>query len=152
IGNLGDRFARPRHPRNPRPRSVRGLNAVSPLVKIRAERDLMSAIERRIADFILDNAHLLRDYSSQQLANALKISQSSVVTLGQKLGLKGYPDVKYAIGESVAPHRAIENLADDGDDAAPSRAEPYAALADDLWRRKAAAETETRAINPPAQI
>ena len=50
-----------------------------PLVKIRSERDHMSAIERRIADFILDNAHLLRDYSSQQLANALDISQSSVV-------------------------------------------------------------------------
>ena len=30
----------------------------------------MSAIERRIADFLLENAHLLRDYSSQQLADA----------------------------------------------------------------------------------
>ncbi len=37
-----------------------------PLLKIRTERGQMSAIERRIADFILDNAHLLRDYSSQQ--------------------------------------------------------------------------------------
>ena len=52
---------------------------VSALLKIRAERDRMSAIERRIADFVLDNAQLLRDCSSQQLANALGISQSSVV-------------------------------------------------------------------------
>ena len=50
------------------------------LVRTRAERDRMSAIERRIADFILENAQLLRDYSSQQLANALGISQSSVVS------------------------------------------------------------------------
>ena len=35
---------------------------MSALVKIRSERDRMSAIERRIADFVLDNAHLLRDY------------------------------------------------------------------------------------------
>ncbi len=62
----------------------------------------MSAIERRIADFIVENAHLLRDYSSQQLANALKISQSSVVKFSQKLGFKGYPDLKYSIGESIA--------------------------------------------------
>lgn len=41
---------------------------MSPLDKIRSERDQMSAVERRIAD-----------YSSQQLANALGISQSSVV-------------------------------------------------------------------------
>ena len=72
-----------------------------PLLKIRAERDQMSAIERRIADFILDNAHLLRDYSSQQLADALGISQSSVVKFCQKLGFKGYPDLKYSVGEAV---------------------------------------------------
>ncbi len=62
----------------------------------------MSAIERRIADFLLENAHLLRDYSSQQLADALGISQSSVVKFSQKLGFKGYPDLKYSIGEAVA--------------------------------------------------
>src|SRR3546814_9695101 len=75
---------------------------MSPLLKIRSERDHMSAIERRIADFLLDNAHLLRDYSSQQLASALGISQSSVVKFSQKLGFKGYPDLKYSVGESLA--------------------------------------------------
>src|SRR5690606_18203767 len=75
---------------------------MQPLLIIRAERGQMSAIERRIADFILDNTHLLRDYSSQQLANALGISQSSVVKFSQKLGFKGYPDLKASIGEAVA--------------------------------------------------
>lgn len=42
----------------------------------------------------------LRDYSSQQLADALQISQSSVVKLSQMLGFKGYPDLKYSIGEA----------------------------------------------------
>src|SRR5690606_7368895 len=79
-----------------------GETRMSSLLKIRAERDQMSAIERRIADFLLDNAHLLRDYSSQQLASALGISQSSVVKFSQKLGFKGYPDLKFSIGESVA--------------------------------------------------
>src|SRR5687767_10406880 len=74
----------------------------SPLLKIRAERDQMSAIERRIADYLLENAQLLRDYSSQQLANALGISQSSVVKFSQKLGFKGYPDLKFSIGEAMA--------------------------------------------------
>ena len=32
----------------------------APLLRIRAEREQMSAIERRIADFILDNAQLMR--------------------------------------------------------------------------------------------
>ena len=121
---------------------------MSPLVKIRAERDRMSAIERRVADFVLDNAQLLRDYSSQQLANALGISQSSVVKFSQKLGFKGYPDLKYSIGEAVA-------RADNGEEhevAAAADADPNDALAAHLWRRKSEAEEATRLINPPGAI
>ncbi len=116
-----------------------------PLIKIRSERDQMSAIERRIADFILENSHLLRDYSSQQLASALGISQSSVVKFAQKFGFKGYPDLKFSIGEAVARN---------GDDRPPAPAEADAnhdafhRLEAGLRRSKLAAEEETRAINP----
>lgn len=120
---------------------------MSSLVKIRAERDQMSAIERRIADFVLDNAQLLRDYSSQQLANALGVSQSSVVKFCQKLGFKGYPDLKYAIGDAIA-------RADNGEaqDVAPAGVDQDANGAGDLWRRKTEAEEETRSINPAETV
>src|SRR5882672_9609402 len=121
---------------------------MSSLIKIRAERDQMSAIERRIADFILENAHLLRDYSSQQLANSLRISQSSVVKFSQKLGFKGYPDLKVSVSEAVAR----ENGNGETRAAAPVREDPLATLAENLWRSKARAEEETRLINTPAQI
>jgi DNA-binding MurR/RpiR family transcriptional regulator len=120
----------------------------SPLIKIRAERDQMSAIERRIGDFLLENAHLLRDYSSQQLANALKISQSSVVKFSQKLGFKGYPDLKFSIGEAVAR----DNGGGETRTAQTAKENPHAALAEGLWRSKAEAEEETRHINPPERI
>ncbi|MEI7035589.1 MurR/RpiR family transcriptional regulator [Fulvimonas yonginensis] len=119
---------------------------MSPLVKIRSERDQMSAVERRIADFILENAQLLRDYSSQQLANALGISQSSVVKFTQKLGFKGYPDLKYSVGEAIA-------RADNGDVPAVAQTgggEEEGAGA--LWRRKSEAEEATRLINPPQTL
>ena len=119
---------------------------MQPLLTIRSGRDQMSAIERRIADFILDNAHLLRDYSSQQLANALGISQSSVVKFSQKLGFKGYPDLKYSIGEAIAR----------GSDAPPSgdaHAEATAgSTAQTLWQAKARAEEETRLLNPAGHL
>jgi DNA-binding MurR/RpiR family transcriptional regulator len=121
---------------------------MSSLVKIRAERDQMSAIERRIADFILENAHLLRDYSSQQLANSLGISQSSVVKFSQKLGFKGYPDLKVSVSEAVAR----DNGNGEARAVAPSRSDPQAALAADLWRSKALAEEETRLINTPEKL
>jgi DNA-binding MurR/RpiR family transcriptional regulator len=121
---------------------------MSSLVKIRAARDQMSAIERRIADFILENAHLLRDYSSQQLANSLGISQSSVVKFSQKLGFKGYPDLKVSVSEAVAR----DNGNGEARAVAPSRGDPQAALAADLWRSKTLAEEETRLINTPEKI
>jgi len=121
---------------------------MSSLVKIRAERDQMSAIERRIADFILENAHLLRDYSSQQLANSLGISQSSVVKFSQKLGFKGYPDLKVSVSEAVAR----ENGNGEARAVAPSRRDSKAAPAADLWRSKTLAEEETRLINTPEKI
>ncbi len=115
------------------------------LVKIRAERDQMSAIERRIADFILDNAQLLRDYSSQQLANALGISQSSVVKFSQKLGFKGYPDLKFSIGEALARNGGDADSADGegGSEESPS---------DTLWRAKSEAREETDLVNPPERL
>ena len=119
-----------------------------PLVRIRSERDQMSAIERRIADFLLDNAHLLRDYSSQQLADALGISQSSVVKFSQKLGFKGYPDLKFSIGAASA-HGS------NADATQPPRAAddaPHSTLVDGLWHAKSKAEEETRLINPREQL
>ena len=118
---------------------------MSALVKIRSERDQLSAIERRIADFVLENAHLLRDYSSQQLANALGISQSSVVKFCQKLGFKGYPDLKLSVSEALV-------RADSGNGGAPSAAstgDASSELASRLWQHKSQAEEATRLINPP---
>ena len=122
---------------------------MSALVKIRSERDQMSAIERRIADFVLENSQLLRDYSSQQLANALGISQSSVVKLCQKLGFKGYPDLKFSISEALL--RAENgNGATAATETAPQ--DRKSTLASSLWRRKSEAEEATRLINPPDAI
>ena len=120
---------------------------MSPLVKIRSERDRMSAVERRIADFVLENAQLLRDYSSQQLANALGISQSSVVKFTQKLGFKGYPDLKYSVGAAIA--RAERS---DTPQVAAAAGGPGGSPAESLWRRKAEAEEATRLLNPADTI
>lgn len=68
---------------------------------IRSAREEMSANEKKLADFILENASLVRDYSSQQIAHAVGVSQSSVVKFSQKLGYKGFTDLKLAIHESV---------------------------------------------------
>ncbi|KRG78456.1 transcriptional regulator [Stenotrophomonas ginsengisoli] len=118
-----------------------------PLTRIAAERERMSAIERRIADFLCDNAHLLRDYSSQQVAHALGISQSSVVKFAQKFGYRGYPDLKFSIGVAVARHG--EELPDSPDSAPVSAPEDAAELAlRELSSLRQAAQLQTQLTNP----
>ncbi len=122
----------------------------SPLLRIRAERDQMSAVERRIADYVVENAQLLRDCSSQQLANALGISQSSVVKFSQKIGFKGYPDLKYSVGEAIARGDGSHG---NGSPSVEARAkERHASASESLWKFKALAEEETRLINLPKTI
>lgn len=82
---------------------------MSCLVKIRAFQDELSPNERKIARFILESPALIRDYSSQNLANSVGVSQSSIVKFSQKLGYQGFPDLKLAIHEAVLlgdDHRA----------------------------------------------
>ena len=77
------------------------ISPMSCLAIIRSARDEMSANEKKLADFILENAPLIRDYSSQQIAGSVGVSQSSVVKFSQKLGYRGFTDLKLAIHETV---------------------------------------------------
>lgn len=74
---------------------------MSCLVKMKAVREELSGSEKKIADFILSNSALIRDYSSQHLAGSVGVSQSSVVKFSQKLGYRGFTDLKLAIHEAV---------------------------------------------------
>lgn len=88
------------------------------LVKLRAVRDELSANEKKIADFILNNSALIRDYSSQNLAASVGVSQSSIVKFAQKLNYRGFTDLKLAIHESV-----VIGVNGDGDDEVASNGE-----------------------------
>jgi DNA-binding MurR/RpiR family transcriptional regulator len=68
---------------------------------MRTVREELSANEKKIADFILDNSALIRDYSSQNLAASVGVSQSSIIKFSQKLNYRGFTDLKLAIHEAV---------------------------------------------------
>lgn len=55
--------------------------------------------ERKIADYILDHPERLKQSSSQELAKVLGISQSSVIKFAQRLGFKGFTNLKIAFIE-----------------------------------------------------
>jgi len=74
---------------------------MSTFTKIKAIKDSLSHSEGKLADFILNSPNAIRELSSQELANAAGVSQSSVVKFTQKLGYKGYPTFKLAVMDAL---------------------------------------------------
>jgi DNA-binding MurR/RpiR family transcriptional regulator len=91
-----------------------GNSHMSCLVKMRTVREELSANEKKIADYILTNSALIRDYSSQNLAASVGVSQSSIIKFSQKLNYTGFTDLKLAIHESVVKSGESEQSADNG--------------------------------------
>ena len=121
---------------------------MSCLTIIRSARDEMSANEKKLADFVLENASLVRDYSSQQIAAAVGVSQSSVVKFSQKLGYKGFTDLKLAIHESVVKQESNVSLLHGGG-ASPGG---EVSLKDKLFRAKSEAISGASDLNDDSSL
>lgn len=79
---------------------------MSTLLRIRQIYPTLAQNDRKLADFLLDNAEQAHHLSSQKLAQLAGVSQSSVVKFAQKLGYKGFPALKLALGEVLAQPQA----------------------------------------------
>jgi len=114
---------------------------------MRAVREDLSANEKKIADFILQNAALIRDYSSQNLAAAVGVSQSSIIKFSQKLNYGGFTALKLAIHEAVVK----------GDNPSVSEHEHEAhngteSLASHIYRLKREALLSTMELNEEGRV
>ncbi len=121
---------------------------MSCLVKMRAVRDELSANELKIAEFILANSALIRDYSSQNLAASVGVSQSSIVKFSQKLGYKGFTDFKLAIHESVVKSDSIQFSSETGN----RQSTVGESVEQQLCRIKCEALSATMGLNDEARI
>lgn len=74
---------------------------MSTFTKIKALKGSLSSSELKLAKFALDSSIAIRELSSQELANVVGVSQSSVVKFAQKLGYKGYPAFKLGIIDAL---------------------------------------------------
>ncbi|CBG89250.1 MurR/RpiR family transcriptional regulator [Citrobacter rodentium] len=90
------------------------------LTHIRQRYPGFAQSDRRLADYLLTQPDAARHLSSQQLAEAAGVSQSSVVKFAQKLGYKGFPALKLALSEALAsapaPHSVPVHNQIRGDD------------------------------------
>ncbi|MDX5405424.1 MAG: MurR/RpiR family transcriptional regulator [Chromatiaceae bacterium] len=118
---------------------------MSVLDKIKALRDKLPRAEQQLAGYVLANPDQIRDMSSQILANAVGISQASVVRFTQKLGYKGYPDFKFAISDSL--HHQAPDISSDKLHGEISLDDTFNTMSQKLLASKINVLQKTHAIN-----
>lgn len=115
---------------------------MSVFTKIKALQTGFSEREARLAKYIVANPEHIRDFSSQELAKHVGVSQSSVVKFSQKLGYKGYPAFKIAIIEAFSQNTREELISAD-----IARTDSHSQFADKLLASKIKVLQETRELN-----
>ena len=71
------------------------------LEKIHHEYGRMSAVERRIADIIMDEPHQLPRMSIAQLAERADVSEGSIINFSNKLGVRGFRGLKIELARAT---------------------------------------------------
>jgi DNA-binding MurR/RpiR family transcriptional regulator len=118
---------------------------MSTFSKIKAIKGSLSSSELKLAKFALNSPNAVRDLSSQELANVVGVSQSSVVKFAQKLGYKGYPAFKLGVIDALNITTANTNL-----HGKITLNDSFAQMSEKLLSSKVAVLTETKNLNEEA--
>ncbi|HEY8450241.1 MAG TPA: MurR/RpiR family transcriptional regulator [Bacillota bacterium] len=79
--------------------------------RIRSRFDALSASQRRIAEYMLANLHRVAFMTAASVAQAVGVSESTVVRFATALGYRGYPDLQRALQDDIrAQLTAAERL------------------------------------------
>ncbi|SCC50118.1 SIS domain-containing protein [Kosakonia oryziphila] len=73
--------------------------------------------QQKIAKYILENPETVLGMTSSRFAEEAGVSQSAIIKFSQKIGMKGFPELKIAISEELgrnvqfksSPHKALHN-------------------------------------------
>jgi len=72
------------------------------LDRIENNRQSLSAAERRVADWVLDNPHRVVALPLSQIASAIDVSEPTVVRFCRSLGARGFSDFKVRVAQDLA--------------------------------------------------
>jgi len=72
------------------------------LLKLKAAYASLGPTERRIADFVFSHPEDVIRFTAQRLAKRVGTSDSTVVRLCQKIGFRGYPELKLSLARELS--------------------------------------------------
>lgn len=83
---------------------------MSTLLKIKILKKEMTNIEKKIANYILNNIDELKKLNTYEIANNCDVSQASIVRFSKKLGFSGFPDFKISLVQELGKLDSESNI------------------------------------------
>lgn len=80
------------------------------IIKINSMKNQLTPIEKRIADYILEDPEAIKNLNTYEVAVNCDASQASIVRFAKKLGFKGYPDFKLSLSQDIGNRKAESNI------------------------------------------
>lgn len=121
------------------------LVAQSCLIKIQSKMDYLTAAERKVAAFILENSGEVLNYTVTELAEKSKSSDATVVRFCRSVGYKGFQDFKIKLAQdSIVPYKHFNTQLDENDSAEQ--------VLDKILRSEIDVLEETRNVVNPADL
>jgi RpiR family carbohydrate utilization transcriptional regulator len=77
------------------------------LSRIEQNRQALSAAERRVADWVLDNPHRVVSLPLARIAAAARVSEPTVVRFCRSVGSKGFSDFKVRVAQYLAAGQTL---------------------------------------------
>ncbi|MDO4690889.1 MAG: MurR/RpiR family transcriptional regulator [Fusobacterium sp.] len=74
---------------------------MSTLLKIKILKKEMTNIEKKIANYILNNINELKNLNTYEIAQNCDVSQASIVRFSKKLGFSGFPNFKISLVQDL---------------------------------------------------
>lgn len=86
--------------------------------RIVSHYDSYSEVEKRVADYILENQEVISSMTTAELARNCKTSPASIIRFSKAIGFKGFNELKYYMENQILSSYGIEQAIGKDDDIA----------------------------------
>ena len=99
------------------PSAAVASSSINSLTRIRSSYPSLAASEMRVADWVMQQPEKIMQFSMAQVAQACRVSDTTVLRFCRNAGFQGYTDLKLSIARDlVSPTQVIHDDIEEGDE------------------------------------
>ena len=80
------------------------------IIKLNAMKNQLTSIEKKIAEYILEDPERIKNLTTYEIAQNCDTSQASIVRFSKKLGFSGFPDFKLSLSQDIVNRKAESHV------------------------------------------